>query len=148
MLARCLSPSTDSRRKEPVATSRQFRYQLLLGTGRGKSDLIMQLSIIRCSLLFYHPGASTHLHRAVAGTGKAVKTEPCFFSKDVTSKISSSNLPRGCVCTDTKTSADKCGPTASVMHTSSSLSRLKLCGWQTDTNEGEWKLASIQNKPL
>ncbi|MXQ89436.1 hypothetical protein E5288_WYG000882 [Bos mutus] len=40
-------------------------------------------------------GARTHLHRAVAGTGKAVKTEPRFFSKDVTSKISSSNLPRG-----------------------------------------------------
>ena len=69
----------------------------------------MQLSIIRCSLLFYHPGASTHLHRAVAGTGKAVKTEPCFFSKDVTSKVSSSNLPRRWVCTNTKTNADSMG---------------------------------------
>lgn len=33
----------------------------------------MQLSIIRCSLRLYHGGASTHLCRAVVGTGKRVE---------------------------------------------------------------------------
>lgn len=40
---------------------------------------IMQLSIIRHSLLFYHLGTSTHLCRAM-GDWQRSETEPCLFS--------------------------------------------------------------------
>ena len=59
-----------------------------------RAPFILQLSIIRCSLLLYQRGARTHLRRAVAGDPPASGTEPGLLSRKVTSRISSSNLHR------------------------------------------------------
>lgn len=145
VLARCLSPRLIPEERSLLPQADSSGTSCSWGLAEAKATLICNYQQLGVHYLFYHPGASTHLHRAVAGTPKAGNRALLFLQ--TTSKISSSNLPRGWLAL-TRRPVDKCGPTASVTHTSSSLSRLKLCGWQMDTNEGEWKLASIQNKPL
>lgn len=98
MLARSLFPSNDSRRKEPVATSRSrsgtsCKWEL----AEAGAPFIMQLSIIRCSLLLYQGGAGTHLCRAVVGGGdrQTSGTEPSLLSRNVTGRLGRPNLRGG-----------------------------------------------------
>lgn len=102
-------PSNDSRRKQPVATSRSPS-----GTSPNRelaeagAPFIMQLSIIRCSLLLYRRGASTHLHMQGCRGG----TEPRLLSRNVTSRIGASNpLPTHTPGGEATPAAHRCRPT-------------------------------------